>query len=1014
MKSFKILLNNRFTGDTSTINSSLEFDGGYLVYLNRNGGGLVNPFNVRGYLNDARNQQVINDFFGYLTANTTQSETVNIVSSDQKLSDVFNSYYQNYILSSSAISNTSVIDENLTGTNTYSHIDYFHLWNGQSENRQLTGITESIISTSFSSRTETIVSDFTSEISYYIPVTLKRNFEQIPRMLYEPCDPIINFKTKDFYPQYSGITQPYFSGITNTGGTLITSFINCFVDLNMETDEQTASLAEFLNVSFEFWAISVAEGDQNIKVKISLDRPSINGFEEITVILIPYATNFGIDFTTSETYPASLAWAVGEKDKFLTFNINNDYEEELLEPFILSIVGLVNVNPGLYINTTVDILDRTNLNYVSIENTTFLMDNSGVLQMNAEENNDVDFVVKLDHPAFGVEKVTLNKVLILNTINGQVGPASIPLLPSEYILAYQSAPGSAITNITLPFTMSFLPGEINKSFLIFIKDNINIESEKTAYFELDAAQFCIIDQSKKMTELTVSDDDGKYKYTHINFGTIYNEFGNSLTNTLMRQINPLAQIGGYHNNIYVNSYSNYLIEYGSTITFLDYSDINNQSIKFNAPSIKLKITNTGTAQSKVNGITVNAGNYTVVVVPSNNYVLSLSTNSDLDPITNFFNKSNYKIELIDSYSAAANSNLNFSNFTPFTLRGINNLSQASNNTILIGNISLQGYNVSATDFSKAYKIKSKYRDINTGRIPINDLNGDTFLSCPVVGNFSNTVTYSQFYQNTLENVSLFGIMLLNYNPLVVYDDSNSLQSKYDGFYFVDYLQNFNLTCNKTYSIYNGLNYFNLPFIVETSTFVELNFLSSLSSPSASFLKLYNLQITNKGDVSVKITNTFNGPIKLESTGQIISVGNYVILQVDDTIIIPNQIDEPSFPGPGLNTTVNGISLLLPGNANYDAISHKYMQAIYYIRPSVTTPYSPASTSFNGPGPNENVPSFFDNPFTWTALESSYQKYKFVSQSDVSTYNGTGFSNGIHSVGNTGGNEDLIDVMLQSF
>ena len=63
MNSFQILINNRFTGNTSTTSSILEFDSDYFVYINKNGGGIVNPFNVRGYLNDSRNQQITNDFF---------------------------------------------------------------------------------------------------------------------------------------------------------------------------------------------------------------------------------------------------------------------------------------------------------------------------------------------------------------------------------------------------------------------------------------------------------------------------------------------------------------------------------------------------------------------------------------------------------------------------------------------------------------------------------------------------------------------------------------------------------------------------------------------------------------------------------------------------------------------------------------------------------------------------------------------------------------------------------------
>ena len=203
MNSFQILLNNKFTAATTTINSTLQSNGDYLSYVNSNGGGIVNAFNVRGFLNDPRNQTLMSDFVAYLTGNTTQPEAVNILTSDQKLANVFNSYYQNVILSTSTISNTAVIDQSLTGTFATAITEYFHPWVGQSENRQLTGVTESIIGSIFNTRIQGILQEFTEEESYYIPVSLKRNFEQIPRLVYEPCDPIINKETIGFYPQYS-------------------------------------------------------------------------------------------------------------------------------------------------------------------------------------------------------------------------------------------------------------------------------------------------------------------------------------------------------------------------------------------------------------------------------------------------------------------------------------------------------------------------------------------------------------------------------------------------------------------------------------------------------------------------------------------------------------------------------------------------------------------------------------------------------------------------------------------
>lgn len=62
------------------------------------------------------------------------------------------------------------------------------------------------------------------------------------------------------------------------------------------------------------------------------------------------------------------------------------------------------------------------------------------------------------------------------------------------------------------------------------------------------------------------------------------------------------------------------------LTFRDYSINDSQSIKFNNPQIKLRITNNGTSQSRINSQLINPGASTLITVPNNNYIISLSTN----------------------------------------------------------------------------------------------------------------------------------------------------------------------------------------------------------------------------------------------------------------------------------------------------------------------------------------------------------------------------------------------------
>lgn len=807
MESVQILLNNKFTGSTQVGASGLTFDNGYYSYVNTNGGGVVNEFNVRGYLNDSRNQKIINDFFSYLTGNTSSQETLNIVSSDKKLANVFNGYFQNFIVSANSSSNTAIIASNLTGTTAQTIIEYFYPWIGQSENVQLTGTPESIIGVILSSRTVNTLTETTSEESYYVPIALKNTSEQIARMTFEPCDPNITKATQFLYPQYSAITSAFFdNSIPETGGT-INTLVQCFVDLNLNTNETTNTTPELLKVSFESDFYLVDEG-ASVQIKISLNQPSTLGIEEATILLDPFGAILSADFTPLETYPHTFAWAIGEQDKFLSFNVNSDFEEEVIEPFLLKIVGAINLNLGNILTTTVYIKDKTVLNYAAIVRPFVPADNSGITHLLTDEGNDTDFFVQLDHPAFGVEKVTLEQVVILNTINGNVGPAAHPLVPSEYIIQ-TIVPGQAPVTITLPYVISFNAGEISKYFIIFVKDNSNLEPNKTAYFQLSNQQFCKIEQSQRMLEVTALEDDPQVKYVHLNFGKIYNEFGSGSADVIMRMIDPQAgTFGGGYSNLYINQYSHYLIEYGKTIVFKDYSNSNVQRVSYTTPYVRAKITNLSTAQALINNSLVNPGQFITVVIPSNDYIISLSTNANINTTTNFYEDANYKVELIDNYTAIShitNSNQvapNIGGFNPFDLMNVDNLTLSTNKTLTIGNISLPGYSVASTDTTYAYHLKSKYVGINTARVA-----GSTGgLQCPPVSSFSSNISYSEFYASEIENVSVFGIIFLSNNI--------SRNTKYNGFEFVDYTQAINYNCNRTTSSYNGLDYVNIPFILE--------------------------------------------------------------------------------------------------------------------------------------------------------------------------------------------------------
>ena len=451
MQNFEILLNNSYTASTQANIFDLDLINDYYVYITRNGGGIVNKHNVRGYLNDPRNQQIINDFFAYLAANTSQDQELNILGSDKKLSDVFNDYYQRIILSGSQSFSTAVISQNLTGGSQIVGYTFNHPWNGYSPSKQLTGITQDINgSTNFTNST-IIWDDFTTEQSYFIPVYLERSTNQLARYTFDVCDVVINKKTAGFYPDFSGITGAFFGftnspivqdnssnsidtiigpanfagdlsavglseildstsigttiGPANFGGDLsavglitsssldlssapttsisntrIHTLLSCFVDVNLETNENV-EIKVLPKVSFQFSQYDVNEGSNlvisNFVIRVDLNSTSVNGSEEVTVqmILPPFnalSSNFntlkpGTDFTMSQTYPITLKWAIGEQYKNLSFATIGDLSLENTESFSLKLINPINVDIGAVESTVINIIDTTDPDEAIIE-----------------------------------------------------------------------------------------------------------------------------------------------------------------------------------------------------------------------------------------------------------------------------------------------------------------------------------------------------------------------------------------------------------------------------------------------------------------------------------------------------------------------------------------------------------------------------------------------------------------------------------------------------------------------
>ena len=179
MNSFKLLLNISQSASTSDIvisGSNLQFENKY--YSNDQSGlnqGIVTQFNVNQFLDNPINSAITNSFMVYLTGNSSQSEQIEILKSDKKLSNTFTNFYETTIINNLA-SPISYIDNNLTGT---TEIDIYNYNYNLSDSVSIFGPLGTPVTISTPEErigTEgKFLSTFTTEESFYLPIKINRN-----------------------------------------------------------------------------------------------------------------------------------------------------------------------------------------------------------------------------------------------------------------------------------------------------------------------------------------------------------------------------------------------------------------------------------------------------------------------------------------------------------------------------------------------------------------------------------------------------------------------------------------------------------------------------------------------------------------------------------------------------------------------------------------------------------------------------------------------------------------------
>lgn len=92
----------------------------------------------------------------------------------------------------------------------------------------------------------------------------------------------------------------------------------------------------------------------NIIIKIALDTPSVNGTESVDVIKLTTSNAIlGVDYNINVFIPATIVWAAGEQDKFITISNISSVSFGPPKHLKLQFSNLTNVIPGMFLNTDV-------------------------------------------------------------------------------------------------------------------------------------------------------------------------------------------------------------------------------------------------------------------------------------------------------------------------------------------------------------------------------------------------------------------------------------------------------------------------------------------------------------------------------------------------------------------------------------------------------------------------------------------------------------------------------------
>lgn len=582
----------------------------------------------------------------------------------------------------------------------------------------------------------------------------------------------------------------------------IHTILNCFVDLNLETNEMFPYDVNILSVSLDSANYTTEEGGTLVFI-VRLNEPSALGIEEATVI-ISNRTTSNSDIEISG-FPVKITWQEGEQEKVLSVPITRDFIEESDEQFMIGLTSLVNLVPGDFIQANVVVQDTTELRVIRI-----LAANTNTLTIPRLDPNSTVFdgiarsavgnTLVNRNGNFGssnfIEQRTGN-VLTLTTPNSQFGRtnnlATFSVIegesvnvdigldqPSEYgvervdVALYSTLEDGTQVESPLVITsterLEWSIGEQYKTVTVTALPSSQFQSRRYMRLELrNVENASLNNMNTNSVEIVVLSPLVERRFSTINFGNIYRQRGSVLssdtshseTELELRKISDnqttntttlywLVELG----TSYIDQYNNPLLSESSNYPAWPnyYFGVDENG---NPSQVALKVTNLGIGDVQYGNNTYGpnesfyvtmARDATTIVLPTNDSILypgDIITPDNIVVTARTFSESRYAFSLYVSLPQFAIAyGLGTSGPHGFQLR----TDSSFNNLYNIGEFNLPNYRTVSLANANASALYSTYRNVRTR------YNG---VTC----------TTSFIGVNNVQDVRVKGLILLSLNSL---------------------------------------------------------------------------------------------------------------------------------------------------------------------------------------------------------------------------------------------------------